>query len=302
MKIEEMATTYFALIEDLEALEIDMFANEEEKKEKREKLKRVRNELFFYDDHKEFYDLNDKYNLEVELLYPFKIVENENNEISYIRKDSEEYKEDVQKYFDILEELYQQNEIDKDEYDKLKEEAEEIANKQMDRIEEEEKEQEAEIDLQEDLNNILDSIKETRDSVVYNQIGENSYGVLQNQYKGMTEVERKEVLLGTHTKICVEMDTTCNIDFTKYELKTPDTVNREGYCLMTKDVKGNEYPMEVMLFEQISKVYIKEIYNKPGYTPLQKERLALLVANNIDRQKQMILNNYKKRELDIYKG
>ena len=43
MKIEEMATTYFALIEDLEALEIDMFANEEEKKEKREKLKQVRN-------------------------------------------------------------------------------------------------------------------------------------------------------------------------------------------------------------------------------------------------------------------
>jgi hypothetical protein len=28
----------------------------------------------------------------------------------------------------------------------------------------------------------------------------------------------------------------------------------------------------------------------------------LRVAENIDRQKQMILNNYKKRELDIYKG
>ena len=212
------------------------------------------------------------------------------------------YKEDVKLYLQILEDMLRNNEIDRKEYEELKEEALEVADKQMDKIEEEEKEQENEFDLDAEYENIMDSIKETRDSVVYNQIGENSYGILQNQYKNMTEVERKEVLLGTHTKICVDMDVKCDIDFTKYEIKTPNTVNKDGYCMMTTDVKGNQYPMEVMLFEQISKIYIKEIYNKEGYTPLQKERLALRVAENIDRQKQMILNNYKKRELDIYKG
>ena len=95
-----------------------------------------------------------------------------------------------------------------------------------------------------------------------------------------------------------------NLDFSFSGVKTAvlNTVNKDGYCMMTTDIKGNQYPMEVMLFEQISKIYIKEIYNKEGYTPLQKERLALRVAETIDRQTQMILNNYKKRELDIYKG
>ncbi|MBR3890792.1 MAG: hypothetical protein IKJ30_01810 [Bacilli bacterium] len=302
MKINELATKYFSLREDLEMLEMDMFASEEEKKEKEEEFDEVRDELLMYNKYKKFYEKNEKLGINVTLLYPFKEVQDEKGNLKYVTKDSEEYKMDVGMYLQILEDMLHNNEINNDEYEELKEEALEVADKQMDKIEEEEKEKEEEIDLEAEYENIMDAIKETRDSVVYNQIGENSYGILQNQYKSMTEVERKEVLLGTHTKICVEMDITCNMDFTKYELKTPECVNREGYCLMTKDVKGNEYPMEVMLFEQISKIYMKEIYNKEGYTPLQKERLALMVANNIDRQKQMILNNYKKRELDIYKG
>ena len=302
MKIGELASKYFSLKEDLEMLEMDMFASEEEKKEKEELFKRIRNELFVYDEHEKFYEKNDKLGINVSLLYPFKEIQDEQGNITYIRKDSEEYKEDVKVYLQILVDMLANNEIDRKEYEELKEEALEVADKQMDKIEEEEKEQENEFDLDAEYENIMDSIKETRDSVVYNQIGENSYGILQNQYKNMTEVERKEVLFGTHTKICVEMDVTCDMDFTKYEIKTPNTVNKDGYCMMTTDVKGNQYPMEVMLFEQISKIYIKEIYNKEGYTPLQKERLALRVAENIDKQKQMILNNYKKRELDIYKG
>lgn len=302
MKINELATKYFSLKEDIDMLEMDMFSSDEEKEEKEKEYNRVRNELLMYDDHEEFYKKNDELGIEVSLLYPFKEAQDEQGNVIYVRKDSDEYKKDVGMYLSILEDMLNNNDIDIVEYEELKEEALEVADKQMDRIEEEEQEKEEEIDLDAEYENIMDAIKETRDNVVYNQIGENSYGILQNQYKSMTEVERKEVLLGTHTKICVHMDITCNIDFTKYDLKTPECVNREGYCLTTKDVKGNEYPMEVMLFEQISKIYMKEIYNKKEYTPLQKERLALRVANNIDKQKQMILSNYKKRELDIYKG
>ena len=44
MKIGELASKYFSLKEDLEMLEMDMFASEEEKKEKEELFKRVRND------------------------------------------------------------------------------------------------------------------------------------------------------------------------------------------------------------------------------------------------------------------
>ena len=234
------------------------------------------------------------------MLYPYKAIKDENDNIIYISKNSEEYKDDIKKYLEDLEQLFLDNKIPEEEYLKLKEDAMDLADKQMDKIVEEEKEKEESIDLDEEYENIMDNIKETRDTVVYNHIGENSYGILENKYKNMTEVERKEVLYHTNTEICVSMDITSNITFTKYDVDTKDCVNREGYCVMTKDVKGNQYPLEVMLFEQISKVYMKEIYKNPEYTPLQKERLALRVANNIDRQKQMIIENYKKKQLDIY--
>ena len=66
-----------------------------------------------------------------------------------------------------------------------------------------------------------------------------------------------------------------------------------------KDCQNNK-SFNLYLNRIQTKKRLAEIYKNPEYTPLQKERLALRVANNIDRQKQMIIENYKKKQLDIY--
>ena len=58
-------------------------------------------------------------------------------------------------------------------------------------MEEEEKQQEENVDLDAEYNKILENIEDTKHAFIVNQIGEESYRTLGYKYKNMQEVERK---------------------------------------------------------------------------------------------------------------
>ena len=94
MNIGQLATLYTSLLNDLDELEIDMFANEEEKGDKQRQMELARNELLFYDEFKELYEKSEELeDLDVTLLYQYKAIKDENDNIIYVSKNSEEYKD-----------------------------------------------------------------------------------------------------------------------------------------------------------------------------------------------------------------
>ena len=300
MDIASLATRLNQIDLDLEEFDLDMFASKEDKKKKEQEKREVLNALLFYNEFEELYENNEKFELDNKLLYPFKEIIDENGKKSFIRKDSEEYKEDVNAYIEELTNALNEGKIDKKTFDEMKEEAIELANKQMDKIEEEEKQQEEEIDLTMEHQKILDSIVETKQAFIIHEIGENSYSSLAYKYKNMQEIERKELLHKAHVGLCKEMGIKCDLDFTKYDIDEDRTVDRDGYCIKTKDINNIPFPFDTILLEQSFKLYIHNIINSKEYTPRQKEELIELLYKDLSLQKDLILDLIKKRELTPY--
>ena len=299
MNIASMASLLNELEVEIEELSIDMFADKNELIQKEHQKRKILNELLFYDEFEQLYENNKKYDLDSTLLYPYKVL-NENNEKIFKRKNSEEYKEDVAKYLEDLKELYENGELDRKTYLSMREEAIELAEKQMERIEDEEKEQEEEIDLDQDYHKILEEIENTKKAFIIHQVGEESYGALCYKYKGMQEIERKELLYKTHTGLCKEMGIKFDMSFTKYDIKDEDTVNNEGYCIKLKDISNIPFPLDTILLEQTYKLYIGQVLQNTEYTPYQKTILSKMLHNSLAQNKNLILDKIKKRELTPY--
>ena len=300
MSIVSLATSLYEVGLELDALEFDIFSNEEDKKQKEIQRRDILNALLFYDEFEELYTNNEKLELDNKLLYPFKEIIDENGNKVFVRKDSEEYKEDVSKYIEELTDYYNDGKIDKETFEKMKEEAEELANKQMDKIEEEEKEQEEEIDIELEHERLLDSIEETKQSFIIHQVGEESYSSLCHKYKNMQEVERRELLHKTHVGLCNELGIACDLDFTKYDYDDDKTVSRDGYSIKKQDINGVPFPLDTILLEQTFKLYISNIIRSEEYTPKQKEELTKLLYKDLSNKKDLILTKIKKRELKPY--
>lgn len=300
MNIEQLAISLDKIDDEIGELEIDLLSDKKELEDKKAEKNKLMEALLFYSEFETLYKNNEEFDFDSKLLYPFKETFNKNGDKIFVRKDSKEYKEDVSKYLEILDEAFKMGKIDKETFKEMKEEAIELANKQMDRIEEEEKEKEEEVDLNEDYNKILDDIESTKNAFIINQIGEESYGLLSNNYKNMQEVERKELLYKTHTGLCKEMGISFNMDFTKYDLDTDKTVSNEGYCIKTKDLNSMPYPLDTILLEQTFKLHIGQILNNKNYTPRQKEVLTKMLYDSLDRQKQLVFEKAKKKELKYY--
>ena len=185
MEIAMLATSLHEIDAQLEYMDMDLLVDEEELKKKEEERKKLLNELLFYDEYKMLYENNEKYELDSKLLYPFKEAYDEQGNLVFLRKSSEEYKEDVQTYLDELTLAFNEGRIDQKTFKQMREDAIELATKQLDRIEKEEKEQENNIDLSIEYNQILDNIETTKESFINTEIGEDSYKTLSYNYKNM---------------------------------------------------------------------------------------------------------------------
>ena len=119
MDIASLATSLNEVEEELDYLKMDLLADKEEVKKKEEKRKKLLNELLFYDEFEELYENNKKYELDSTLLYPFKVTFDENGDKVFLRKDSEEYKEDVRAYLEELENAFKEGKIDKKTYEEM---------------------------------------------------------------------------------------------------------------------------------------------------------------------------------------
>lgn len=300
MNIADLATSLSELESELEYMEMDLLVDEEELKKKEQERKKLLNELLFYDEYEDLYENNNKYELDSKLLYPFKEAYDEQGNLIFLRKSSEEYKEDVQAYLDELTVAFNEGRIDEATFNEMKEEAIELATKQLDRIEKEEKEQENDVDLTSEYNQILDGIETTKEQFINNQIGEDSYKTLSYNYKNMQEIDRKELLYKTHTGLCNELGISFDFDFTKYDIKDDKTVDNEGYCIKTKDVNGIPYPLDTIILEQTYKLYIGQVLQNEKYTPKQRNDLAKMLHESLSKQKGLVLDKIKKRELTPY--
>lgn len=300
MDIASLASRLNEIELELMDLELDMIVDEEEKNNKENIRRELLNSLLFFDEHEELYTNNEKFEIDSKLLYPFKEIIDENGNKTFIRKDSEEYREDVYKYIEDLTTAYNDGRIDEATFNKMKEEAEELANKQMEKIEEEEKEQEEEMDIGLEHEKLLNDIEETKESFILHEIGEESYSSLCYKYKNMQEIERKELLYRTHTGLCNELGITCNIDFTKYDFDDDKTVNKDSYYIKNQDINGVPFPLDTILLEQTFKLYISNINRSNEYTPRQKEELTKLLYKDLSVKKDLILDRIKKRELKPY--
>lgn len=300
MKIVTMATSLNQLKDEIDYLKMDLFSDEKEIEKKEEEKKVLLNKLLFYNEFEFLYKCNQKYELDSRLLYPFKEIINDLGEKEFVRKNNQEYKEDVDIYLEKLANAFKEGKIDKNSYNKMKEEAIELANKQIDRIDEEEKKQEEAVDLNQDYNKILNDIEDTKHAFIVNEIGEDSYSSLCYKYKNMQEIERKELLYKTHTGLCKNMGISFNIDFTKYDIKDNKTVNGEGYYIKAKDINSIPYPLDTIILEQTYKLHIGQVLKNNNYTLKQKEDLTKLLYNSLSMQKELIQDKIKKRELTPY--
>ena len=300
MNIVSLATSLDEVNSELEELEIDMFASKQEIKEKEEKRREIINALLFYDEFEDLYKTNEALDIDNTLLYPFKEIVNSNGEKEFVRKSQQEYKEDAYKYLDAITNAFNNGEIDRIKFEELKQKSLELVDKQMDRVEEEEKKQEEEIDISYEHEAILKKVEDTKKEFIMTYIGEESYNALSYKYKNMQEVERKALLYKAHTGLCSVMGVTSNIDFTKYDFNEDQTVGREGYCIKTKDINSVPYPLDTILLEQTFKLYISQVMKTKEYTPKQKEDLTKLLYDDLTKQKQLILDKIKKRELTPY--
>ena len=304
MKISELATLLHEIEDDIQELEMDMFSSAKELKDKENEKKKVLNELILFDKFEDLYKNNEKYELDSSLLYPFKsIIDEKGNEV-FVCKDKEEYKEDVNKYLEDLNTAYEEGKIDKKTYNEMKEDAMSLAKTQLKKIKEEEKEQEEEkeedIDLEEEYHKTLESIESTKKAFIVNQIGEESYNGVCIKYKNMQEIERKQLLRKTHLGLCKEMGITCDLSYTKYELKTDQTVSRDGYCIQEKDLNEVPYPLDTILLEQTFKLHIKQILNNKSIPLHQVDQLTKLLFKDLEKQKELVFQNAKKREISPY--
>jgi len=300
MDIEALATRLNDLNNEIDYLKMDLLADQNELKRKESEKRNVLNELLFYNEFKELYENSEKYQLDSKLLYPFKESMDAFGKKVFLRKDSEEYKDDVNEYLKRLEESFKNGNLDKETYVKMSKSARTIANRQLDRIEEEEKKQENKMDLDEEHTQILREISSTKKSFIVNQIGEETYSALGYKYKNMQEVERKELLHKTNQGLCKEMGESCDIHFSKYDLKETDTVSKDGYCIKTKDINTIPYPLDTILLEQTYKLYIHKILNDKKYSERQKEALTKALCKSLSKEKDLIQEKIKKRELTPY--
>ncbi len=301
MKISELATLLHTLEDEIQELEMDMFSSEKELKDKQSKREKVLNELTLYNKYKELYKNNAKYELDSKSLYAFKSLTNEKGEEVYVCKEKDEYKDDVNKYLEELTNAYNEGKIDKVTFEKMKLEAISLANDQLKRIKEDKKEEnDKEIDIEEEYHKTLESIESTKEAYIGNQIGEDSYNGVCIKYKNMQEIEKKQLLRKTHEGLCSEMGIECDLDYTKYDLKTNQTVSRDGYFIKDKDLNGMPYPLDVVLLEQTYKLHIKEILNNKNIPSHQKEKLTEMLCDNLEKQKSLVFENAKKREISPY--
>ena len=300
MTIVSLAVKLEALNDEVADLSIDLFADKEEFTKKKEKLKKVQNELLFYSEYAQLYTKSEDLELNTSLLYPFEYVIDPQGKRIFERKSIEEYKKDVKSYLKEVETAYKNGKIDRKTFLAMQNDTIELATKQVERIQEEEKAQEEQVDIYQEYNMILDQIETTKKSFIVNQIGEESYGALSYKYKNMQEVERKELLYKTHVGLCNEMGIAFKMDFTKYDIKDEDSVTNEGYCIKTKDINNIPFPLDTILLEQTYKLYIGQILVNKNYTQNQKDDLAKLLYKSLAAQKNLILDKIKKRELTPY--
>ena len=300
MNIVMLATSLDDISKEIDELTIDLFADKDELKEKENTKKQLLNQLLFYDEFQYLYENSQNLKLNSKLLYPFKEVYNEKGDRVFKRKTAKEYKDDVSDYLEELEEAYKANKIDRKNFLRMRKDAIELGEKQMDRIEKEEKEQEDEVDLKQDYENILRNVEDTKRAFIVNEIGEDSYQSLSYRYKNMQEIERKGLLYKTHVGLCKEMGISFDIDFTKYDIKDDKTVSRDGYCIKTKDINSIPYPLDTIILEQTYKLYIGQVIRSHDYTLKQKEELTSLLYKSLAQQKQLVLDKIKKRELSPY--
>lgn len=302
MKINELATLLHDLDEEIQDLEIDMFSSEEELKNKEEERRKILNELILFEQFEELYKNNEEYEIDSTLLYPFKSINDEFGNEIFVTKNKEEYKEDVNKYLEELTVLYEEGKIDKKTFNEMKEEAIDLAKIQIKKIkvEEEEKDKEEEeikeIDIEEEYHKTIESIENTKQAFIVKQIGEESYNSVCIKYKNMQEVERKEMLIKTHRGLCKEMGIKCDFDYTKYDLKSEDTVTKDGYCIKEKDLNEVPYPLDTILLEQTFKLHIKQLLNNKSIVPYQIEELTKLLYRDLEKQKELIFANAKKEK------
>ena len=90
-------------------------------------------------------------------IYQLIAIDENNNEI-YVCKDKEEYKDDVTKYLEDLDNAYNEGKIDKATYNAMREDAISLAKIQLKKIKEEKKEEEEkinEIDVEEEYEKTL---------------------------------------------------------------------------------------------------------------------------------------------------
>lgn len=300
MDIVRLASMLDDLDKELDDLSIDLFADEEEKKYKEEQKRKIQNELLFYNEFEQLYENSKEYELDTTLLYPFKHIINEQGEKVFQRKSKEEYKDDVKSYLRELQEAYEDGKIDRKTFVTMRKDAVNLGEKQIERIQEEEKEQEDEVDLEQDYRTIVEQIESTKRSFILNQIGEESYGALSYKYKNMQEVERKELLYKTHTGLCNEMGISFDMEFTKYDIKDEESVTRDGYCIKTKDINNVPFPLDTIILEQTYKLYIGQVLKNIQYTDKQKEDLTKMLYQSLSQHKNLILDKIKKRELTPY--
>lgn len=298
MNIVDMATSLNEIETELDYLKMDLLSDEKEIIQKEKAKRKLMNELLFYDEFAQLYENNKKYELDSTLLYPFKTVIDEKGNQVFERKTSDEYKDDVNKYLEDLTEAFNQGMIDQKTFKEMKEKAIELANKQLDRIEKEEKDNK--IDISSEYEEIVRDIENTKEAFVMRQIGEDSYQSLSYKYKNMQEVDRKELLHRTHNGLCNEMGIAFEMDFTKYDIDDDKTVTNDGYCIKSKDINGIPYPLDLIISEQTYKLYIGQVLKNNKYSPEEKSKLTSLLYNSLSKQKEVVLEKIKKRELTPY--
>ena len=96
------------------------------------------------------------------------------------------------------------------------------------------------------------------------------------------------------------MGITFDMDFTKYDIADDKTVDNEGYCIKSKDINGIPYPLDTIILEQTYKLYIGQVLKNDKYTPKQKSDLAKMLHESLSKQKGLVLDKIKKRELTPY--
>ena len=95
-------------------------------------------------------------------------------------------------------------------------------------------------------------------------------------YKNMPEGEEKRFYSANADKICVEMDVTCNIDFTKYEFKY-----KANYPALINDTNMTNF----------AKKSLKKVVGNDKVFDLTEERGGIMIPAHIEKTSNSLISN-----------